>query len=77
MTEADIKTLESPLKEIEKIQEMLKSLGYKVRGFHGKRKNHFDFVLKLNFVGSSFFTGDKSSPPLAPTYKQNVLSENI
>jgi len=76
MTESDIETLESPLVEVEKIQEKLKSLGYKVRGFHSKRKNHFDFVLKLHFVGSSSFTGDKSSPPLAPNYKKDVLSEN-
>jgi len=77
MTEADIKNLKSPLEEIEKIQEMLKSLGYKIRGFRSKRKNHYDFVLHLNFVGSSFFTGDKNSPLLAPVYKNNVLSENV
>jgi hypothetical protein len=65
MTESDIENFKTPLKEAEKIQEALKLLGYEVHGFRRKRNNHFYCVLDLRFVGPSFFTGDKSSPPLA------------
>jgi len=68
MTEADIENFESIFKEAEKIQEILKPLGYKVRGFKRKRQNEFDAVLQLRFVGPSYFNGDKSSRPLPPGY---------
>ena len=71
MTVKDIENFESTIKEAEKIQESLKLLGYKIQGFK-RKKNNFYSVLKLQFVGSSFFTGDKSSPPLAPGYLQKT-----
>jgi len=56
----------SPFKKTEKIQEALKILGYEIQGF--RRRNKFDSVLHLRFVGPSFFSGDKSSSPLPSGY---------
>jgi len=68
MTDSDIENFESIIKEAEKIQEILKPLGYKVRGFKRKVRNNFDAVLQLRFVGPSYYNGDKSSRPLPPGY---------
>jgi len=66
MTEADVEKFGTMVNESERIQEALKILGYEVKGF--KRRNKFNSVLHLRFVGSSFFSGDKSSHPLPPGY---------
>jgi len=77
MTEADIENFGSLPKEIKKIQKALKLLGYEVQGLRRKRKNHFYCVLDLRFVGPSFFTGDKSSPLLAPGEKKSIRKGNF
>jgi len=75
MTEADIENFKNPLKEAEKIQEVLKLLGYEVQGFRRKRKNDFYCVVDLHFVGTSFFTGDNSSIPVCPSLLSSKKGE--
>jgi len=70
MTVEDLEIFGSVLKESEKIQEILKPLGYKIHGFKRKRKNRYYSVLNLQFVGPSFFSGDNNSHPLPPGYLQ-------
>jgi hypothetical protein len=77
MTEADIKIFGSLSKEVENIQNALKLLGYEVQGLRRNRKNPFYRVLNLRFVGPSFFSGDKFSPPLAPSKGKSICKSNF
>jgi len=65
MTEAEAVEFRdtSLVNELEKIQNALKPLGYKVQGINRNIGYCYSFVLQLCFVGSSVFAGDNSGDP--------------
>jgi len=60
MDEDDIDNMDLLINKVEKIQEALKPLGYKIRGFKDVRRNDSYFKLNLVFVGKDFFSGENS-----------------